>query len=96
MSIEYTMYTQGMSKRLQVVLEEAELDEIQRAADREELTLSEWVRKALREARARQPLRSKEAKLAVVREAVKHSFPTGDIEQMLGEIERGRNEGQPS
>ena len=58
-----------MSKRLQVVLDEAELEEIQRAADREEMTVSEWVRKALREARAKEPMRSEESKLQAVRVA---------------------------
>lgn len=82
-----------MSKRLQVVLEEAELTEIQRAADREELTVSEWVRKALREARAKEPTRSKDAKLRAVREACSHSFPTSDIDQMLDDIERGYTAG---
>jgi metal-responsive CopG/Arc/MetJ family transcriptional regulator len=78
-----------MSKRLQVVLEEAELEEIQRAADREEVTVSEWVRKALREARAKEPTRSRESKLQALRVASAHAFPTGDIDQMLTEIERG-------
>jgi len=82
-----------MSKRLQVVLEEAELTEIQRAADREELTVSEWVRKALREARAKEPTRSKDAKLRAVREASSHSFPTSDIDLMLDDIERGYTAG---
>jgi hypothetical protein len=36
-----------------------------------------------------QPGYSREAKLLAVRAAVKHKFPTGDIEQMLCEIEKG-------
>ena len=40
-----------MSKRLQVVLSEAELDEIRAAAKRNRLTVSAWVRRTLREAR---------------------------------------------
>jgi len=31
-------------------------------------------------------------KLVAVRKATEHSFPTGDIEDMLAEIERGRQE----
>lgn len=78
-----------MSKRLQVVLEDVELEEIQQAADREEMTLSEWVRKSLREARGREPARSREEKLSAIKLASSHAFPTGDIGQVLDEIERG-------
>jgi hypothetical protein len=78
-----------MSRRLQVVLEDAELEEIQRAADAEGTTVSEWVRKALREARGKEPSRSTEAKLRALRDASAHAFPSGDIDQMLSEIERG-------
>ena len=41
-----------MSKRLQVVFDEAEYAAVQGAAEREGLTVSAWVRRALRDARA--------------------------------------------
>ena len=82
-----------MSKRLQVVLEEAELEAFRREAERREMTLSEWVRTVLRDARRRRPSASKEAKLAVIREACSHRYPTGDIDQMLLEIEQGYGSG---
>ncbi|MBV8202900.1 MAG: antitoxin [Acidobacteria bacterium] len=78
-----------MSKRLQVLLEEDELREIQRAARRERLTVAEWVRQALREVRRQRPQASLERKLAAIRKAAQHSAPTADIDQMLAEIERG-------
>jgi hypothetical protein len=78
-----------MSKRLQVLLPDAEMDEIRRVARREHLTVGEWVRRVLRSARASQASSDPERKLKVVREAAKYSFPTGDIDQMLEEIERG-------
>jgi hypothetical protein len=78
-----------MSKRLQVLLPDEEMLEIQRLARRERLTLGEWVRRILREARERKPVNDAETKLKAVRRAVGHSFPSADIEQMLGEIERG-------
>jgi hypothetical protein len=78
-----------VSKRLQVVLPDPEMDEIRRLARRERLTVGEWVRRVLREARARQPGREPQLKLKAVRRAAEYSFPTADIEQMLGEIERG-------
>ncbi|MDA0311815.1 MAG: hypothetical protein O2992_06825 [Gemmatimonadetes bacterium] len=43
-----------MSKRLQVVMTEEEYGEIQSTADRHRLTVSEWVRDALRDARERE------------------------------------------
>jgi len=78
-----------MSKRLQVLLEEKEWAEIQRAARARRITIAEWVRQALRTARRHQPQRDAEKKLKAVRAATRHSFPTGDIEQMLAEIEQG-------
>lgn len=78
-----------MSKRLQVLLPPEELSDIQRLAKRENLTVGEWVRRALREARIRRPVSEPEKKLKAIRHAVTHSFPTGDIGQMLNEIGKG-------
>jgi hypothetical protein len=78
-----------MSIRLQVVLDEPELREIRQAARRERLTVSEWVRRCLREARRRRPGRDAGRKLQAIRSASRHAFPTADIDQMLSEIESG-------
>ena len=78
-----------MTKRLQVLLEEQELKEIQRAARAERMTVAEWVRQALRSARREVPSRDPERKLAAIRTATRYSFPAPDIEKMLQEIERG-------
>jgi nitroreductase len=78
-----------MSKRLQVLLEEDELREIQRAARRSKTTVAEWVRQALRAARRREPTGNRLRKLQAIREAARHRFPAPPIEQMLEEIERG-------
>jgi hypothetical protein len=53
------------------------------------MSIAEWVRQALRLARCQEPLNSVEKKLAVIRAAAKHNFPTADIDVMLEEIERG-------
>jgi hypothetical protein len=82
-------YTHRMSKRLQVLLPDQEMSDIQRLAKRERLTVGEWVRRTLRDARARQPVNEPDAKLRAIRRAAEYSFPTGDIDQMLREIERG-------
>ena len=78
-----------MSKRLQVLLEESELREIQRLARSQKLTVAEWVRQALRAARRREPRRDMGKKLEVVRAASRHAYPTSDIDRMLAEIEQG-------
>lgn len=78
-----------MSKRLQVLVDETELDEIRQAARSHRMTVAEWVRQALRDAREREPQRGTEAKLDAIRQAARHEYPTADIDQMLAEIERG-------
>ena len=83
-----------MTKRLQVLLEDPEWREIQRAARAQRLTIAEWVRLALRAARRQQPTGDLDRKLGAVRAAARHSFPTGDIEQVLEEIERGYRQGE--
>jgi hypothetical protein len=81
-----------MSKRLQVVVDDKEMREIERAAKQQDMTVSEWVRKSLRMARLAVPGGDAKKKLAVVRAAVHHSFPVADIDQMLGEIAAGYGE----
>jgi predicted 2-oxoglutarate/Fe(II)-dependent dioxygenase YbiX len=78
-----------MSKRLQVLLDEPEIREIQRAARAKRMTVAEWVRGALREARRKEPLGDVGDKIAAIRRAVRHQGPTADIGQMLAEIEKG-------
>jgi predicted 2-oxoglutarate/Fe(II)-dependent dioxygenase YbiX len=78
-----------MSKRLQVLLDESELRDIQRLARAQRMSVAEWVRGALRAARRREPLGDVGKKLEVVRSAARHAYPTADIDTMLGEIERG-------
>jgi hypothetical protein len=78
-----------MSKRLQVLLDESELREIQRSARRRRMTVAEWVRQALRAARRSEPRSHAGKKLQVVRAAAEHAFPTADIGEMLDQIERG-------
>jgi len=78
-----------MSKRLQVILDDAELREIKQAARARRVTVAEWVRQALRTARAQAPRGDATRKLQVVRAAAAHSFPAGSIDAMLAEIESG-------
>ena len=78
-----------MTKRLQVLFDDPEWREIQRAARAERTSIAEWVRKALRAARRATSPERVDAKLAAIRTAVRYDFPTADIDQMNAEIASG-------
>lgn len=78
-----------MSKRLQVVLEDGEMRAIRTIAKRRRMTVAEWVRQVLRSARREEPTSDPRRKMEVLHSSVRHTFPSGDIQQMLAEIERG-------
>ena len=85
-----------MTKRLQVLLDDAELRTIQRIARREKLTTAEWVRRRLREGVETGGRPDTASKLAAIHAAYRHDeAPAPDIDQMLDEIERGYL-GEPS
>lgn len=78
-----------MAKRLQVILRDPEYREIQRMARSRHMSIAEWVRQALDLARRREPITDVGKKLEIIRAAVRHDYPSGDIEDMLAEIESG-------
>jgi len=78
-----------MAKRLQVIIQEPEYRDIQRAARLRRMSIAEWVRQALVQARRSEPSREVASKLEVIRAAARMDFPTADIDRMLEEIERG-------
>ncbi len=78
-----------MAKRLQVVVQDPEYRDIQRAARLRRMSIAEWVRQALVQARRREPSREVASKLEVIRAAARMDFPTADIDRMLEEIEQG-------
>jgi hypothetical protein len=81
-----------MSIRLQVVMDEAEHRAIREAARERGVTVSQWVREALRAARRNVASGDAERKLAAIRAADRFAYPTADIDQMVAEIERGYGE----
>jgi hypothetical protein len=82
-----------VTKQLQVILQDREYREIQRAARSRHMSLAEWVRQALELARRLEPTGSSREKLESVRLAVQHEYPSADIAQMLAEIETGYRTG---
>jgi len=82
-----------MAMRLQVTVQDYEYREIQKIARSRHMSIADWVRQALESARRREPIREAGKKFDVVRAAVKHNGPTGDIGTILAEIESGYGTG---
>jgi hypothetical protein len=82
-----------MAKRLQVIVQDPEYRDIQRAARLRRMSIAEWVRQALVQARRSEPSREVASKLEVIRAAARMDFPTADMNGMLEEIERGYESG---
>lgn len=78
-----------MSKRLQVLLKDPEYQEIRQAAQARNMSVAEWVRRTLGQARHNESSGSVDKKIEAIRVAARFEFPTSDINQMLAEIERG-------
>lgn len=78
-----------MAKRLQVILQDSDYREIQRAARAHRMSLTDWIRKSLSAAYRQEPSRTVAQKLEAIRAAAKYSFPTADIDTMLAEVEEG-------
>lgn len=78
-----------MGQRLQVLLPDSEMAELRRLAGDAGLTVGEWVRRALRAARERQPAHSPEAKLQALRDLARLQVTAPEIAAMLAEIEQG-------
>jgi hypothetical protein len=73
-----------MRKRLQVLLDDAELAEVRQAAHHQRLSIAAWMRQALRAARWTEPSGDSRKKLAAVRAAARNAFPTAEIDFYKG------------
>ncbi len=78
-----------MAKRLQVLLKDPDYREIQRVARSRHMSVAEWVRQALESARRHEPVGSIGKKLDSIEIAVRHEYPSGELEDILAEIESG-------
>lgn len=84
-----------MSSRLQVVVDDSELQRFRHAAAASGLTISEWARQVLRNAERHVDGGDPERKLSAIRAAARHEFPTGEIAEILDDIQRGRSQALP-
>ena len=78
-----------MAKRLQVIVQDPEYREIQRAARSRRMSIAAWVRQALELARRQTSSGSTATKLERIRVSAQHQYPVSDIGNMLAEIEAG-------
>ncbi len=70
-------------------MDEREFAEIEAVARQSAMSVSEWVRQTLRTARDTNPSGEVGKKLERIRSSTRHEFPSGEIDDMLSEIERG-------
>jgi hypothetical protein len=77
-----------MSRRLQVVVAEDDLERYERSAQAAGLTVSAWARQAMNAAERHTSNGDVEAKLAVIRRAATYNLPVSDIDTMLAENEQ--------
>jgi hypothetical protein len=82
------IYSQRVTKRLRVLIDDVELRTIQGLARRANLTTAEWVRRRLREGALASDRLDAASKLAAIDAAYRHEAPTPEIDQMLREIDR--------
>ena len=83
-------HTHRMSKRLQIVLPEDEYRAVADAAQRQGKPVARIVRESLRRTLAEDSGLDPQQRIAAVLRFARFAGPTGDIDQLLDEIERGR------
>ena len=82
-----------MSIRLQVLLDDEELTELKVRAKKEHMTVSDWVRRALRHEMSERPAEGARRKLDLIRRHAQYDFPSGDYDLIAAEIESGYRSG---
>lgn len=82
--------THPMSKRLRVIISDDEYRAVQLAARREGKTVSRVVREALRRVVTGQAEPTSEDRIAAVLRFARFAGPTGDIDTILSDVDRGR------
>ena len=64
------------------------MKEIKTLAEQEKMTVSAWVRRAIMHEKKDRPGINAKTKLEVIRKSSEYTFPTGNIEDMIADIER--------
>ncbi len=79
-----------MSKRLQIVMPDDEYRAVTEAAQRQGKPVARLVRESLRRTLAEESVMAPSERIARVLQFARFAGPTGDIDSLLEEIERGR------
>ncbi|TVQ29020.1 MAG: ribbon-helix-helix protein, CopG family [Spirochaetaceae bacterium] len=79
----------AMSVRLQVLLDKEELRRLKELAKREKMTVSDWVRRALRHEMNDRPAAGARRKLDLIRRYARYDFPSGDYDTIAVQIVSG-------
>ncbi len=79
-----------MSRRLQVVMSDEEYQAVAKAATRRGIPIAELVRDSLRRTLPDDDVPPAEERIAAILQFARFAGPTGDIDQILSEIEAGR------
>jgi hypothetical protein len=80
-----------MSKRLQVLIDAKEYRLFAQIARAKGMSLGEWVRQELRRGAQETSVRDPDEKMRRLRRLAEQcSYPTGEIDEMLADIEKGR------
>lgn len=77
-----------MTKRLQVLMDDADYAALHQVAAAHGVSVADWVRDALAAAQRRASSVGVDRKLDAIRTAVRHTGPTGQIERLTAEVER--------
>ena len=82
-----------MSIRLQVILNDEEMQELKKRAELDQVTVSAWVRRAIKHEMRERPGKRAREKLDIIRMSASYEFPIGDYDEMAAEIEAGYHAG---
>ena len=89
-SSDESIHTHQMSKRLQVVMSDEEYQLVADSAKRRGIPIAEVVRDILRRTLPEDEARPAQERIAAVLAFARFAGPTGDIDEILREIETGR------
>jgi hypothetical protein len=87
--MQYPVSMAESKKRLQITLSDSEYQAVLNAARKKGMSVSQWIREALSASVGFEAKSEMARKLEALRVAATYEFPTGSIETMLADIEKG-------
>ena len=87
--MQYSVFVVETKKRLQITLSDREYQAMLNTARKNGMSVSRWIREALSTDLQVEAESEMNRKLEAIRIAASYEFPTGSIERMLADIEKG-------